>query len=82
MLAQWWEWIQEVPESQRAEAANSLVYEASLRVRDPVHGSMGVICALQRQIHSVQAELNAVRAQISKYRDQADVVPPPNDGLP
>nr|ASV63915.1 LOB domain-containing protein 15-like [Eucalyptus grandis] len=67
--------------SQKAEAANSLAYEASLRDRDPVHASMGVISALQGHIQSARAELNAVRAQMSKYRDQAGIVPPPNDGL-
>jgi hypothetical protein len=60
-----------VPESQRADAANSLVYEANLRLRDPVYGCMGAISALQQQIQSLQAELNAVRTEIlkQKYRE-------------
>ncbi|CAI0399520.1 unnamed protein product [Linum tenue] len=58
----------EVPESQRADAANSLVYEANLRLRDPVYGCMGAISALQQQIQSLQLELNAVRAEILKYK--------------
>ncbi|CAN1155755.1 LOB domain-containing protein 15 [Linum perenne] len=58
----------EVPESQRADAANSLVYEANLRLRDPVYGCMGAISALQQQIQSLQAELNAVRSEILKYK--------------
>lgn len=57
-----------MPESQRADAANSLVYEANLRLRDPVYGSMGAISALQQQIQSLQAELNALRDEILKYR--------------
>lgn len=62
-----------MPESQRADAANSLVYEADLRLRDPVYGSMGAISALQQQIQSLQAELSAVRAEILhyKYREAA-----------
>lgn len=60
--------MQEVPESQRADAANSLVYEANLRLRDPVYGCMGAISALQQQVQSLQAELNAVRAEIMKYK--------------
>ncbi|XP_059430585.1 LOB domain-containing protein 15 [Corylus avellana] len=63
--------LMEVPESQRADAANSLVYEANLRLRDPVYGCMGAISALQQQIQSLQAELNAVRTEIlkQKYRE-------------
>ncbi|KAM7276919.1 hypothetical protein ACFE04_018785 [Oxalis oulophora] len=58
----------EVPESQRADAANSLVYEANVRLRDPVYGCMGAISALQQQLQSLQAELNLVRAEILKYK--------------
>ena len=57
-----------MPEGQRADAANSLVYEANLRLRDPVYGCMGAISALQQQVQSLQAELNAVRAEILKYK--------------
>ncbi|TQD86001.1 hypothetical protein C1H46_028436 [Malus baccata] len=53
--------LMEVPETQRADAANSLVYEANVRLRDPVYGCMGVISALQQQVQSLQAELNASR---------------------
>ncbi|CAJ1970755.1 unnamed protein product [Sphenostylis stenocarpa] len=58
----------EVPEGQRADAANSLVYEANLRLRDPVYGCMGAISALQQQVQSLQAEINAIRAEILKYK--------------
>ncbi|KAK4483068.1 hypothetical protein RD792_010244, partial [Penstemon davidsonii] len=66
----------EVPEPQRADAANSLVYEANVRLRDPVYGCMGAISALQQQIQSLQAELNAVRAEILryKYREAANTI--------
>ncbi|XP_042483106.1 LOB domain-containing protein 15-like [Macadamia integrifolia] len=60
--------LMEVPESQRADAANSLVYEANVRLRDPVYGCMGAISALQQQVQSLQAELNAVRNEIMKYK--------------
>ncbi|WJX58443.1 hypothetical protein P8452_43897 [Trifolium repens] len=58
----------EVPEGQRADAANSMVYEANLRLRDPVYGCMGVISTLQQQVQSLQAELHAIRAEILKYK--------------
>ncbi|KAE8713473.1 LOB domain-containing protein 13 [Hibiscus syriacus] len=51
--------LMEVPESQRADAANSLVYEANLRLRDPVYGCMGAIVSLQQQMQILQTELNA-----------------------
>ncbi|KAL2613797.1 hypothetical protein R1flu_025489 [Riccia fluitans] len=60
--------LMEVPESQRADAASSLVYEANARIRDPVYGCMGAISALQQQAQALQAELNAVRQEIMRYR--------------
>ncbi|KAL1348695.1 LOB domain-containing protein 13 isoform X3 [Arachis duranensis] len=60
--------LMEVGEGQRADAANSLVYEANLRLRDPVYGCMGAISGLQQQIQTLQAEVNAVRAEILKYK--------------
>ncbi|KAG5111400.1 hypothetical protein JHK82_040623 [Glycine max] len=68
--------LMEVPEGQRADAANSLVYEANLRLRDPVYGCMGAISALQQQVQTLQAELNAIRAEILKYkyREAASII--------
>ncbi|XP_030931824.1 LOB domain-containing protein 15 [Quercus lobata] len=68
--------LMEVPESQRADAANSLVYEANVRLSDPVYGCMGAISALQQQVQSLQAELNAVRTEILKYKyREANIIP-------
>ncbi|CAN6345406.1 unnamed protein product [Urochloa humidicola] len=58
----------EVHESQRADAANSLVYEANLRLRDPVYGCMGAILTLQQQVQALEAELAAVRSEIVRHR--------------
>ncbi|KAL6555511.1 LOB domain-containing protein 15 [Orobanche hederae] len=68
--------LMEVPEFQRADAANSLVYEANVRLRDPVYGCMGAISALQQHVQTLQAELNAVRAEILryKYREAASTI--------
>ncbi|PHU16244.1 LOB domain-containing protein 15 [Capsicum chinense] len=60
--------LMEVPVGQRADAANSLVYEANVRLRDPVYGCMGAISALQQQIQNLQAELNSIRAEILRYK--------------
>ncbi|KAG1338119.1 putative serine-rich protein [Cocos nucifera] len=60
--------FQEVPEAQRADAANSLVYEANMRLRDPVYGCMGAVSALQQQVQALEVELRAVRAEILKHK--------------
>ncbi|KAH9716668.1 LOB domain-containing protein 13 [Citrus sinensis] len=60
--------LSEVPDSQRVDAANSLVFEANLRLRDPVYGCLGAISSLQQQVQSLQAELNAMRTEIMKYK--------------
>lgn len=60
--------LMEVPENQRSDTANSLVYEANARLRDPVYGSMGLISTLQHQIQSLQSELSVVRAELVRYR--------------
>ncbi|CAO2182492.1 unnamed protein product [Urochloa humidicola] len=58
----------DVAEGERADAASSLVYEANLRLRDPVYGCMGAISVLQQQVNALEAELDAVRAEILKHR--------------
>ncbi|KAL2555386.1 LOB domain-containing protein 1 [Forsythia ovata] len=56
--------LQGVPESQRADAVDSMVYEANARMRDPVYGCAGAICQLQKQIIELQTELAKAEAQI------------------
>ncbi|KAH0849107.1 LOW QUALITY PROTEIN: hypothetical protein HID58_091551, partial [Brassica napus] len=65
----------EVGESQRGDAANSLVYEANLRLRDPIYGCMGAISALQHHHSISQSELTTVRTEIlrHKYREAATI---------
>lgn len=58
----------EVAEGERADTASSLMYEANLRLRDPVYGCMGAISILQQQVNALEAELEAVRAEILKHR--------------
>ncbi|KAF8085706.1 hypothetical protein N665_0650s0019 [Sinapis alba] len=65
--------LMEVPENQRADTANSLVYEANVRLRDPVYGCMGAISSLQHQVQALQAELTAVRSEILKYKQREAV---------
>ncbi|KAL2526347.1 LOB domain-containing protein 1 [Abeliophyllum distichum] len=56
--------LQELPEAQRADAVNGMVYEANARLRDPVYGCAGAICQLQNQISELQAELAKAKAEI------------------
>lgn len=66
---------QELPESQRADAVSSLVYEASARIRDPVYGSAGAICQLQKQVNELQAQLAKAQAEVVNMQcQQANLV--------
>ncbi|XP_039060006.1 LOB domain-containing protein 1-like [Hibiscus syriacus] len=56
--------LQELPESHRADAVSSMVYEASARIRDPVYGCAGAICQLQKQASELQAQLAKAQAEI------------------
>ncbi|XP_050230401.1 LOB domain-containing protein 1-like [Mercurialis annua] len=56
--------LQELPESQRADAVSSMVYEASARIRDPVYGCAGAICHLQKQVNELQAQLAKSHAEV------------------
>ncbi|CAN0909313.1 LOB domain-containing protein 1 [Linum grandiflorum] len=62
--------LQELPESQRADAVSSMVYEANARIRDPVYGCAGAICQLQKQIGELQAELAKARAEVVNMQSQ------------
>lgn len=55
---------QELPVHQRADAVNSLVFEANARVRDPVYGCVGAISYLQNQVSQLQMQLAVAQAEI------------------
>ncbi|XP_019196385.1 PREDICTED: LOB domain-containing protein 1-like [Ipomoea nil] len=62
--------LQELGEDQRADAVNSIVYEAQARIRDPVYGCAGAICQLQKQISELQAQLAKAQAEIFNMQYQ------------
>ncbi|KAH0679428.1 hypothetical protein KY290_021525 [Solanum tuberosum] len=62
--------LQEVPEDQRADAVNSMVYEANARIRDPVYGCAAIICQLQKQISELQADLVKAQVEIMNVQTQ------------
>ncbi|GER55172.1 LOB domain-containing protein [Striga asiatica] len=62
--------LQELPETQRADAVSSLVYEANARLRDPVYGCAGAICQLQKQVDELQLQLAQAQAEILNMQCQ------------
>ncbi|XP_052184671.1 LOB domain-containing protein 1-like [Diospyros lotus] len=62
--------LQELPECQRADAVSSMVYEANARLRDPVYGSAGAICQLQKQVSELQAQLAKAQAELVTMQSQ------------
>ena len=49
-----------------------MVYEANARIRDPVYGSAGAICQLQRQVSELQAQLAKAQAEKVNIQCQRD----------
>ncbi|XP_042503809.1 LOB domain-containing protein 1-like [Macadamia integrifolia] len=67
--------LQELPESQRADAVSSMVYEANARIRDPVYGCAGAICQLQKQVSDLQAQLAKTQAElVNMHCQQANLL--------
>ncbi|KAL6128359.1 hypothetical protein ACLB2K_071714 [Fragaria x ananassa] len=62
--------LQDLPESQRADAVSSMVYEANARLRDPVYGCAGAICNLQKQVTELQSQLAKAQAEIINMQCQ------------
>ncbi|KAK9168957.1 hypothetical protein Syun_001097 [Stephania yunnanensis] len=62
--------LQELPEVQRVDAVSSMVYEANARIRDPIYGSAGVICQLQKQVSELQEQLARAQAEVVSMQCQ------------
>ncbi|KAK9669311.1 hypothetical protein RND81_13G122800 [Saponaria officinalis] len=56
--------------SHQNEAMSSIIYEANVRDRFPVTGSLGVIHRLQNEIRKFEEELYAVHSMLAAYRQQ------------
>ncbi|CAI8594535.1 unnamed protein product [Vicia faba] len=62
--------LNEVLPHQREDAVNSLAYEAEARIKDPVYGCVGAISVLQKQLLSLQKELDATHADLIRFTHQ------------
>ncbi|XP_015887130.2 LOB domain-containing protein 24 [Ziziphus jujuba] len=63
--------LQQLPIHLRAEAAESLYYEAKCRFEDPVYGCAGIISQLHQQIRNAESQIAKVRAQIAFLNSNA-----------
>lgn len=61
--------LNEVQPHQREDTVNSLAYEAEARIKDPVYGCVGAISVLQRQVISLQKELDSTNADLIRYNE-------------
>ncbi|KAH6790939.1 LOB domain-containing protein 24 [Perilla frutescens var. frutescens] len=56
--------LEDVPVKCRAQAAETLWYEAYCRIRDPVHGCAGMVSVLHQQLNIAEWQLATVKAAI------------------
>ncbi|KAK1427187.1 hypothetical protein QVD17_15870 [Tagetes erecta] len=64
--------LEQVDPAQKNEAMRSIIYQANMRERSPVHGCLGVIYQLQYQIKQSEKEFYAVCNQLQAYKQQLE----------
>ncbi|CAM8946888.1 unnamed protein product [Rhodiola kirilowii] len=62
--------LEQVPIHLRGQAADSVIFEAETRMKDPVYGSAGIISQLQQQIAHVQGEIMKIQGEIARHNAQ------------
>lgn len=60
--------LRQLDPSQKLIAMKSIIYQANIRDKYPVHGCLGIIQQLWYQIQLAEEELQAVHAQLAFYR--------------
>ncbi|KAI4379243.1 hypothetical protein MLD38_005566 [Melastoma candidum] len=78
--------LEQLPEHLRRDAAESMVYEAMQRMRDPVYGCAGIITHLQRQIIQLRGEISRAEGEIARIvasaqQHQSPPLPHGNQGI-
>ncbi|KAL6536559.1 LOB domain-containing protein 23 [Orobanche gracilis] len=66
--------LQDLPVNRRAEAADSLYYEAYCRIKNPVYGCVGMISILHQEIHNAQSQLARIQAEIAALTTESEVL--------
>ncbi|XP_038895293.1 LOB domain-containing protein 12-like [Benincasa hispida] len=66
--------LQELPVHQRTDAVNSLVYEASARIHDPVYGCVRTISFLQNQLFELQTQLSEAQLLVQMQQSSPTLV--------
>eukprot|EP00253_Pinus_taeda_P004310 PITA_04310 len=68
--------LQDLPAEKRGDAVSSMAYEASERLRDPVHGCVGIINELRNRVAELQSQLASAQAELTKISLQhANLLP-------
>ncbi|XP_030462620.1 protein LATERAL ORGAN BOUNDARIES-like [Syzygium oleosum] len=67
--------LSELHVSQREDAANSLAYEAEVRLRDPIYGCVGLISILQHKLNLLQKELGNANKELASYIGPHSMIP-------
>ncbi|CAI9787001.1 unnamed protein product [Fraxinus pennsylvanica] len=63
--------LQVLPVYRRADAADSLYYEARCRIKDPIYGCVGIINLLHQEICNVQSQIAKIQAEIAFLSNHA-----------
>ncbi|KAL8513046.1 hypothetical protein ACS0TY_019289 [Phlomoides rotata] len=64
--------LNDIPVDRRAEAVDSMYYEAYCRVRNPVYGSVGIVTILNQEIYNAQCELASIQAHIASLAPKVE----------
>ncbi|PWA66659.1 LOB domain-containing protein [Artemisia annua] len=68
--------LEELPVHLRANAIESLCYEAKCRMQDPVYGCVRIISSLHQELHIAQSQLAKTQAEIALLNACVGVVEP------
>lgn len=59
--------LHDLPPQHRADAANSLDYEAQCRIQDPIYGCVSLIASLQNRFNQVMGDLELAKNELATY---------------
>ncbi|KAH6792211.1 LOB domain-containing protein 24 [Perilla frutescens var. hirtella] len=68
--------LQDLPVNCRAQAADTLCYEAYCRIKDPVYGCAGMVSVLHQQLNVAECQLARIKAEIAAIKNETSNVKP------